>query len=309
MRSFPIIGILAAAILAGAGEVEGQPAGAGPREPAALAAELKTTFQNRLDAVTRDLDGVLGYAIVDATSGETVAARLAGEVFPTASTIKLAILYELLKQADEGGIALDRSTPVAPGQIVGGSGVLQHLSSPTLSLRDHATLMIVLSDNTATNIVIDAVRMPAVAARMDALGLPDVRLRRKMMDGAAARRGDENVASPASLARLATWLWKGEGLAEPNRDAARKMLSAGTGAVRAAVPAAVPVFSKTGELAGVRAEAAVVALEGRPFSLAVMTTYLKNDRDGVAAIGRIASAAFEYFQRLAEGGAYGRRSP
>ena len=187
--------------------------------------------------------------------------------------------------------------------------MLQHLSSPTLSLRDHATLMIVLSDNTATNIVIDAVRMPAVAARMDALGLPDVRLRRKMMDGAAARRGDENVASPASLARLATWLWKGEGLAEPNRDAARKMLSAGTGAVRAAVPAAVPVFSKTGELAGVRAEAAVVALEGRPFSLAVMTTYLKNDRDGVAAIGRIASAAFDYFQRLAEGGAYGRRSP
>lgn len=274
-----------------------------------LAEALAATLNHRLSAVASGLDGVLGYAIIDLTSGETVARRLESEPFPTASTIKLAILYELLKQAQEGRVSLDAVVPLDRRQIVGGTGVLQYLSAPGLPLRDYATLMIVSSDNTATNIVIDTVGMSKVSARMQALGLADVRLRRKMMDSAAAARGDENVAAPLSLARLAGWLWSGQGLSDESKAAARTMLGAVSGAIRNAVPASVPVLSKTGELDGVRAEAAVVEVADRPFALAVMTTYLKNDSDGVRAIAETAQAAFEYFDRLAHGGQYGRRLP
>lgn len=277
--------------------------------PAPLAVELKAGLERRLDAIAAGLDGVLGLAVLDLTSGEPIATRFAGEPFPTASTIKLAVLYELFKQADEGRLTLDQPLPLARDRIVGGSGVLQHLTSPVLPLRDYATLMIVLSDNTATNIVIDAVGMPAVATRMQTLGFGDVRLGRKMMDLAAAKRGDENVASPSSLARLAALLWKGDGLTDRSRASASTMLRAVSGAVRAAVPRATPVASKTGELDGVRAEAAVVGLDGRPFALAVMTTYLKNDADGVRATAEVASAAFDYFNRIAHGGKYGRQIP
>ena len=84
--------------------------------------------------------------------------------------------------------------------------------------------MIILSDNTATNVVIDAIGMANATARMKALGLGDILLRRKMMDGAAVRRGDENVASPASLAKVAELLWRGEGLQKQSRDTAVRIL-------------------------------------------------------------------------------------
>jgi beta-lactamase class A len=271
--------------------------------------DLQKQLQSRLERATERLDGVLGYVIVDLTSHERIAARLENQAFPTASTIKLAILYELLKQSEEGRLALDKPAPLDRSQIVAGSGVLQHLSAPVLSLADHAALMIILSDNTATNVVIDAVGMANVTSRMKSLKLGDIVLRRKMMDGAAARRGDENVASPASLARVAELLWRGEGLKKESRDAAVRILYEVPGAIRRAVPRRVRVASKTGTLDAVRAEAAVVELDARPFALAVMTTYLRNDPDGERTIGEVADAAFSYFERLAQGGAYGRKTP
>ena len=167
------------------------------------------------------------------------------QAFPTASTIKLSILYEFLKQADGGSLALDTPAPLNRTTVVGGDGVLQYLTTPSLSLRDHVALMIIISDNTAANVVIDAVGMQNVNARMDALGLSDIRLRRKMMDAAAVKRGDENVASPASLAKLAELLWRGEGLRPESKEAALKLLRQVRGQIRNGVPAVVPVFSKT----------------------------------------------------------------
>ena len=202
---------------------------------------------------------------------------------------------------------LDAPKPVDRAQLVGGSGVLQHLTTPSLSLRDHATLMIMVSDNSSTNVVIQAVGMDKVNARMATLGLSDIRLRRLMMDAAAVKRGDENVATPASLARMAELLWRGEGLKPESRETAMGMLKLVSGSIRRGVPSAVPVFAKTGSLDGVITEAGVVAVEGRPFSIAVMTTYLASADEGARVVRDMAAAAWGYFDRLAKGGAYGRK--
>ena len=119
---------------------------------------------------------------------------------------------------------------------------------------------------------------------MQTLGFNDILLRRKMMDDAAVRRGDENVASPASLLKVTELLWKGEGLSAARRDIGREILRLVPGAIRSAVPVRVAVYSKTGSLAGVRAETAIVDLPNAPFGLAVMTTYLKEDGAGSRAI-------------------------
>lgn len=274
-----------------------------------LQADLRVQLQRQLEAIAGRLDGVLGYVVTDLTSGERVAARLERQSFPTASTIKLSVLYELLKQADEGRIDLEAARALTAAQVVGGSGVVQHLDAPRLSLRDHAALMIILSDNTSTNLVIDAVDPAKVNARMSSLGFGDILLRRKMMDAEAVKRGDENVASPASLAKVAELLWRGEGLSPASRDLALKLLREVPGQIRSAIPSRVTVASKTGTLDGVRAEIAVVDVPKRPFSVAVMTTYLKVDGDGERAIGAVAGAVFSYFERLATGGEYGRRVP
>ena len=283
------------------GQSEGAPA-SGPLH-AALTAQLART----LDRIATSLDGVVGYVVTDLTTHERIAARMEQDTFPTASAIKLSVLYELFRQVEAGALQFDTPAPINKAQLVGGTGVVQHLTTASLSLRDHATLMIMVSDNSSTNVVIQAVGMDKVNARMAGLGLGDIRLRRLMMDGAAVKRGDENVASPQSLARIAELLWRGEGLKPESRETAMKLLKLVSGSIRSAVPASVPVYAKTGGLGGVRTEAGVVDVAGRPFSIAVMTTYLKNDEEGGRVIQDLTAAAYSHFERLAASTAYGRK--
>src|SRR2546423_10318045 len=165
------------------------------------AAELKAKFERRLAEIAARVDGVVGYEIIDSTSGDRFA-HLERETFPTASTIKLTLVYELFKQAEEGKIRLDDTLVLDRAKAVGGIGVLVEMGAPTLSIRDYAVLMVTLSDNTATNVRIDRLGMENVARRMQALALTGTKLRRHMMDTAAARRGDENVSTPDEIARL-----------------------------------------------------------------------------------------------------------
>jgi len=274
--------------------------------PPAKSAQLRVKVESDLRAMADAADGVVGYAIVDLTSGDRFE-RQADQPFPTASTIKLVVPYELLKQADDKRVKLDEPKPIPAALRVGGSGVLQQLSNPVLSLRDCAVLMMMVSDNTATNVVIDAVGMEAVNARMRALGTRALALRRRMMDTEAARRGDENVASPADLARVLQALDRGEGLSPESKAAALDLMTRPLSSpLRAAIPAGVKVASKPGSLDGVQADAGVVHLEGRPFVVVVMTTFLPDEATGERAITGITRTAFGYFSRLARAGTEGR---
>lgn len=268
--------------------------------------ELREKTGKQLTEIAEGLDGVMGYVIVDLESRERFE-RLAAETFPLASTIKLAILYELFRQADEGRLTLDEVRPLDRRHAVGGSGVLIELTAPAMSLRDYAVLMVVVSDNTATNLLIDAVGMQNVTSRMAALGMPGLKLRRRMIDAAAALRGDENVGSPADLARLLEIIHRSEGLKKESSEGILAILKKRKpSALRDGVPAAVPVANKTGTLEGVAADAGIVYLSGRPYVFVATTTYLKSHAAGEAAIRAASQAAFEYFSRIARSSEYGR---
>ncbi len=84
------------------------------------ASELRQKFIGSLESTSAGLEGVMGYSIVDLTSGDRVE-RLPSAVFATASTIKLAILYELFRQSDEGRLSLDTVVPFDQTRAVGGT--------------------------------------------------------------------------------------------------------------------------------------------------------------------------------------------
>lgn len=282
-------------------------AGAAQETPNALQQDLRRGLERKLQAIVDGLDGVVGYAALDLSSGEEFG-RLERQPFPTASTIKLAILYELFRQAGEGRLAIDTPAPLDRAHVVGGAGVLKSLGTPALSLRDHATLMIVLSDNTATNVLIDRLGLAAVTARMEALGAGSLKLRRRMMDAAAAARGEENVAAPRDIVRVLRALHTGEGLSPSAAAGAIEILEAGTaGWLRNGVPPGVDVLNKLGTLEGVRVDAAIVRARQRPYALAVMTTFLKDEAEGERAIADVSRAFFDYFSRLGAGSEYGRQ--
>src|SRR5262245_48164794 len=275
---------------------------AAPAAQSPTAAELKAKFERHLAEIAARVNGVVGYEIVDLISGDRVA-HLERETFPTASTIKLALVYELFKQVEERTIKLDETIVLDRAKAVGGTGVLVEMGTPTLSIRDYAVLMVTLSDNTATNVLIDRLGMGNVARRMQALGLTATRLRRHMMDTAAARRGDENVSTPDEIVRLLLAM-HGQGRAESGHampDAIALLKKPKESRLRRGLPAGVAAADKPGELDGVRVDAGVVYATNRPYVFCVMTTFLQDEAAGERAIEQMSRAAYEYFSRLGDG--------
>jgi beta-lactamase class A len=270
-----------------------------PQQPSPTA-ELKQKFERRAAEIAARVDGVMGYVIVDLTSGDRFA-HLDRETFPTASTIKLAVVYELFKQVEEGSLRLDETMVLDRSKAVGGTGVLADLGTPTLSIRDYAMLMVRLSDNTATNVLIDRLGMEKIAKRMLGLGLTATKLRRHMMDTAAARRGDENVSTPDELARLLQTIGK-------MPDAVAMLKKSKESRLRRGLPEGVETADKPGELEGVRVDAGIVFAKNRPYILCLMTTFLKDEAEGERAIEDLSRSAYEYFSRVGSG-PLGRRLP
>jgi beta-lactamase class A len=128
-----------------------------------------------------------------------------------------------------------------------------------------------------------------------------------MMDLDAARRGEENVSTPAELRRLMEIAYEGAGLAaERARDMRKVAAITKDSPFRRALPDTLTIVDKSGELEGVRCVTAVVAVPGRPYAIAVMTSHLKRDRDGDRAIEQISAVVFETFDRLARSSPLGR---
>jgi len=280
------------------------PSPAQSRFPAILDAKVQAAVRD----TEAGLDGILGLALKDLKTGKTFLIN-EREVFPQASSIKIAILLEAFKQAEEGRLQLDEFIALEESRKVAGSGVLYYLGRPSLrlSVRDTAVLMVVLSDNTATNLLIDKVGMEAVNKRLDVLGLAKTRLRRKMMDLKAAAEGRENVSTPLEMMTLLEKLWKGDVLKEPYRKDLLEILTIPKDSpLRAGVPEGIAVAEKPGELEAVRCDSGIVQLTGRPYVICVMTTYLKHDADGNQAITRISRLAYEHFSRLERSSEIGR---
>jgi beta-lactamase class A len=218
---------------------------AATQDASQLATTFSKAFASKLGSIAASADGVIGYTIIDITSGERFE-RLQTTPFPTASTIKLTILYELFKQADEGRVALDQVRPLDRTHAVPG-GLLHELTTPSLSPRDLAVAMILQSDNTATNVLIDRLGMDAINARNASLGLHNTRLQRRMIDLEAARRGDENTSTPADLATMMLAFHQGVGLSAGSKKAALEILEKRKPSpISTGVPGEVAVASKDG---------------------------------------------------------------
>lgn len=264
-------------------------------------------FAAEVGDVEKDLDGVLGVAMLDLTSGRTFLLH-PDEVFPQASSIKITVLAELYRQSEQGRLKLTDAYVVQATDIVQDSDIMGGLTPgvTTLTNRDLATMMVAVSDNAATNVLIDRVGMDNVKTMLEGQGLRETKLRRKMMDLKAAGEGRENVSTPREMMTLLEKLYHGKILG-PTKDDFFTMLATHKNSwIPKPLPEGTKVADKPGELEGVRADSGVVFLDNRPYVLCVMTTYLEREHDGEQAISRISAAAFHLFDRLGRGSEYGR---
>ncbi len=258
--------------------------------------------------IDRNLDGVMGVAIVDLTDGHKYLLH-ANNVFPQASSIKICILAELYRQAQQGKLKLTDLYTVNAADLVQDSDIMGGLtpSVTRVTLRDLATMMVAVSDNSATNVLIDRVGMDNVNVFLTAQGLHDTRLRRKMMDLKAAAEGRENVSTPSEMSILLQALYRGQILNKEMTDDFFKVLSTHKDSwIPRDLPDDLKIADKPGALEGVRNDSGVIFVDKRPYILCVMTTYLHRERDGEEAISNISLAAWRMFDRLARASDYGR---
>lgn len=277
--------------------------------PDPQAEELAAKLDRNLTDLAGSFDGVVGIFARDLATGRTFALN-ADIVFPQASTIKIAILIELLRQAQAGELQLTERIAVARAKMVPGSGTLQHFGDGTsqLSLRDLAVLMIVDSDNTATNILIERVGMERVNRMLRGHGLTQTLLARLMFDMEGFRAGRDNLSTPREMATLLERLWRGEILDPAHRDLALEFLSYDKETpLRRGVPSRVRVANKPGWRTGVRADAGLVLIEGRPYSIAVMTTFNADADAAGQLVEEVSRRVFSYFDRVARSNRWGAR--
>ncbi|NOZ40716.1 MAG: hypothetical protein GXP24_10895 [Planctomycetes bacterium] len=273
--------------------------------PCYAASDLTKQVQPLIDAH----DGKVGVAIVHLPSGESFTHR-AEEPMPTASLIKFPLMIATYQAIEAGNLDLEQKITLRDEDKVPGSGILTPHFSPgaTLSLNDAMHLMIVYSDNTATNLVIDQVGLPATAQRMESLDCPATKLHSQVF------RRDTSIfperskqfglgsTSAADMLRLFTKLHAGKLV---SKAASQQMLAhlyecESKNMCARDLPPNTKFAHKSGSVSAVRADAGIIDSPSGPIVVCVLTAE-NEDRswssDNAAQVlgGKIARAAYDYF--------------
>ncbi len=241
-------------------------------------------LRHTLDSIADAHHGVVGYSVIDLETGARISRR-GDETFPTASLIKVPILVTVYDLVAKGQLSLDDPLTVLKIDQVPGSGVIQFLHNGTvLTVHDAAWLMSTISDNTATNLLLDRIIIRRVWAKMDSLGLQHTRVHSKSFLRNSSVAMDSSVkyglgvTTPNEMARLFQLLALGKAV-NPAADSAMLdilehnttdfMLQRYAGGARAA--------HKDGETDSVRAECTLWYLRNRVVAC-VMTKENKDQR-------------------------------
>ena len=216
-----------------------------------------------------------------------------GQPFPAASTIKLAILVACYQEVDAGTLDLDRPVAVAPNAIVGGTGVLVGLRPGLrLPVEDLLYLMVAISDNTASNLLIDVVGRERVQQTIADLGLTGTALNRRFLGRTPGSGDPENFATASDLVALLAAIARDEAASAANCARMRDVLALQQDRDRLArrLPEGVAFAGKSGSLPGIVHDAGLLTTADDTVAVAVLTRGIADRYLADELIGRVGQA-------------------
>ena len=291
------------------------------------------TLLERIREAAEGFEGVLGVSVKHLGTGEAASLN-GGELFPTASVFKVPVIVALYRQVDAGAVSLDEKVVLREEDKVPGSGILKELSPGLeITLRDLVTLMMIVSDNTATDLVVERVGLENVNATLrrlglertrvvadcrdilfDLIGLNDLPDEEKTLDlfreraRAAVLKGswslgveNNDVTTPDEMLRLLEMIVEGEAASRESCDAILETMSrCQTGSYRIGkyLPREkVEIAHKTGSLPGIRNDAGVVTLldGGDRYIISCFTREAADVYAAEEAIARASKAVYDHF--------------
>lgn len=235
-------------------------------------------LRDQLQAAIQPYAGKVALYAVDLRSGKTVAVN-ADTPVPTASVIKLTILYDAVKDVQEGRASFTDRLTLTKANQVGGSGVLGLFDTPlVVTLKDALTMMVVVSDNTATNLAIDRLGLQSIDNRIQSMGLRNTWLYKKVfLPAPPDAPADQKTfglgkTTAREMAQVMQHFADCDGIPPALCSAALSMLKNQTD--RDAIPrylGALEVANKTGALDDVRNDVAIVYAKNGPIIISAFT--------------------------------------
>ena len=284
-----------------------------------------------MDAIAKKFDGRMGFYLEDIATGETHE-YAANQRYPTASVCKITVMAELFRQDAEGILSLDDRIRLEDRYSAHGSGQLKLMQDePEISLRDYCRMMITISDNMATDLLMEKVGIPNINAFLDRLGCPNTRTsvtmgryhyRMTYQDDLPTNRANDilqaqasadgvndyksisysdspenNVAAPGEMGGLMKRLHEGTLV---SADASFEMLEMMKNArelrmIRRDLPREIVVAQKSGSSGRIKGNVGIVYLPSGPMIVSAFATANSNDvraDEAIAEVCRLAYAAF-----------------
>jgi beta-lactamase class A len=266
-----------------------------------VVSDAPKTLDERIKAELENFRGNAWIYAKNLDTGQDYAFR-ADEQVRTASTIKLAVLTEVFAEVAAGKIKWTDEFTLTKQNKFGGSGVLSEFSDGAkIDLKTAVNLMIVVSDNTATNLVLDKITAEAVNARMDRLGLTGVRSLKKIGGGGDSRAASDPIfklfgigtSTPREMVKLLEMLERGEVVSK--EDSAqmigilrRQQYTNGIG--RGLID--VPIASKSGALDRLRSDVGIIYTRRGRIAMAItlddmLTVQYNEENPGLAMLWKL----------------------
>ncbi len=215
--------------------------------------------------------------------------------FRAASTIKIAVMIEVFRQVERGQLGRDDLVTLTDSDRIPGSGVLLHLHAGlALTVDDLLYLMISISDNTATNLLIDLTGLDGINQTLAELGLTESRMNRRMLGRTPREDEPENWIVPTEMARLMHLIVTDRAASPPSCATMRDLLRTQQCQTRIArhLPEGTVWGSKTGSLPEVVNDVGFITTDQGTLTVACFTSGL-DELAGEAAIGSITRAALQ----------------
>lgn len=254
-------------------------------------------LEHKIKEFIRTQKGNVAVAVKNLRTKEEI--KINGDmIFPSASTIKLAIMSELLNRANEGAVKLEDTVLLTEAMKTGGDGIFKELNcGHRFTLEEIMTMMIIVSDNMATNILIDLLGMDNINGMIERLGLKNTRLQRKMMDSQAAREGRENLITANDLAYLLELIYLGKNINKKYSDMMLNILKRQQvrGRLDLYLPEEVVIAHKTGDLDRLEHDAGIVYLDSCDYIICVLTNETETNKDGREIIGKISRLVYDEY--------------
>ena len=214
----------------------------------------------------------------------------------SASTIKLVIMAELMRRVHIGETSLENKITITAQMKTGGDGILKELDpGHSFTLKELLTLMIIISDNEATNILIDFLGMESINQMAQTMHLKRAHLGRKMMDSKDKEAGYDNTICAEDIKDILKSIYEGTCI---DKESSKMMLDIlkqqqQSGRLQLYLPESVVLAHKCGDLDCLENDGGIFLLPEHPYILVVLTNEMPTNKDGREAIGKISWIVYQ----------------